>query len=123
MASLDQVESDVNSLPTDQRPAFRRIFTEILTQLRFGHPKGMQPDPMLNFAGGFFAGTTPSVPDTEFTITHAFGRVPYLLIPILPLDEVGAQIVPLTVTRAADEKRFYLSSSVADAPFVVAVEG
>lgn len=122
MASLDQVESDVNSLPTDQRPAFRRIFTEILTQLRFGHPKGMQPDPALNFGGGFFHGTTAASAGDEFTIAHGFGRVPSLAIPILLLDTVGSSTVPLTVSRAADDKRLYFTSTETGVPVSVYVE-
>jgi hypothetical protein len=110
-------------LPAGQRATFRRIFQAILTDLRIGHPQGVQPDPCVNFGAGFFHGTTASTPDDEFSITHGFGRTPYLVVPVLPLDVLGAQIVPLTVTRVADDKRIYLSSSVADAPVTVYLEG
>lgn len=78
---------------------------------------------MENVGGGFFHVTTHATPGSEFTIPHGFGRIPYLLLPVLPLDVVGSQLVPLTVNRAADDKRIYLTSSVASAPITVAVEG
>lgn len=66
--------------------------------------------------------TTPSVANTEFSIVHGIGTVPYNLIPCLPLDGVGGMLVDLTVTRAADIARVYLSSSVVNAPITVFVE-
>lgn len=110
-------------MPQELRPIFKRIFTALLKDLRFGHPTGDVPDPLLNFGGGFFHATTDATANTEFSIPHGFGRVPYLLYPVLPLDVVNAQIVPLKVTRAADDKRIYLSSSAESAAVTVAVEG
>ena len=123
MADLGVITQELNGLPAEYRATFRRIFQAILRDIRFGHPTGNNPDPMTNIGGGFYHTMTPSTPGDEFTISHGFGRVPYLLIPVLPLDTVGAQLVPLTVTRAADDRRIYLSSSVADAPISVAIEG
>lgn len=123
MADLGLVEREINALPSAQRAIFLRIFQAVLKDIRFGHPKLAQPDPCVNIGGGFFTATTPAVPGTEFSIAHGFGRVPYLLIPVLPLDAVGATLVPLAVTRAADDKRIYLSSTSASAFVCVAVEG
>lgn len=100
-----------------------RIFTALLTDLRFGHPKGAQPDPMKNFGGGFFHGMTPAVPGTEFTLPHGFGRVPYLAAPVLLLDAVGSSDGVFTVSRAADDKRIYLTSTVASQAVSFLVEG
>lgn len=66
--------------------------------------------------------TTPSTPDEEFSIEHGLGNTPYNLIPCMPLDESGWQLVRLTVTRPADNKRVWLSSPDADAPIMVFVE-
>jgi hypothetical protein len=107
----------------EQRATMLRIFRAFLKDIRFGHPTGDVPDPTLNMAGGFYHGTTPSTPGTEFTIAHGFGRVPYLAVPVLRLDAVGSSIVPLTVSRVADEKRLYFTSTVASAPVSLAVEG
>ncbi len=123
MSDLGLIETEIRGLPAELRPTFLRIFRDLVKNLRFGHPSGDAPDPLTNFAGAFLTGTTHATPGSEITIEHGFGRTPYLAIPVLPLDAVGAQIVPLTVTRAADSRRIYLSSSVADANFTIAVEG
>lgn len=123
MADLGFVLQEIKAFPAALQPGLIRIFREVLSNQRFGHPSGEQPDPSTNFGAGFFEGTTPAVANTEFTIAHGFGRVPYLLVPMLPLDVVNAQIVPLKVTRAADDKRVYLSSSVASAAITVLIEG
>lgn len=123
MSDLGFLEREIYSLPAAIRPTMLRILTHLSKNLRFGHPRQVQPDPCVNFGAGFFTGTTPATPGDEFSIAHGFGRVPYLAVPVLALDTVGASIVPLTVTRAADDKRIYLSSSVASAPMVLVVEG
>lgn len=123
MADLGFIESEIKSLPVELRPTFLRIFRALLKDIRFGHPIGDQPDPMVNMAGGFFHGTTPSTPGEEFSIAHGFGRTPYLALPVLRLDAVGSSVVSLTVARVADDKRIFLTSTVASAPFSLAVEG
>lgn len=123
MADLGFVLRELNALPPDLRPTFTRIFTEVLKNFRIGHPQGSQPDPSVNFSAGFFQGTTAAIADQEFSIAHGFGRVPYLAIPVLPLDQIGSTLPALTVARAADDKRVYFSSSVTHAPFTVFLEG
>lgn len=123
MASLSLVQAKLNALPAALRAPMLEIFTAILRDVRFGHPLGEQPDPCTNFGAGFFTATTAAIGGDEFTVTHGFGRVPYLAIPVLPLDSVGSQIVPLTVTRAADDRRIYLSSPTASADICLVVEG
>jgi hypothetical protein len=122
--NLAYVEGELKGLSNvGDRAVLTRIFRNILKDVRFGHPKGTIPDPMVNMGGGFFYATTPAVANTEFAIVHDFGRVPYLLIPVLPLDEVNTQIVRLKTTRAADATRIYLSSPDVNAPIAFAVEG
>ncbi len=122
MANLGYLLSEVKALPADQRPTMTRIVTD-LCKHRFGHSTQMAPDPLENVQGAFLTATTPAVANTEFSISHGFGRTPYGAMPWLPLDVVGSRTVPLTVTRAADDKRIYLSSSVESAPFTLVVEG
>lgn len=123
MADLGRLEGLINGLPAEMRPTLREIITIIVKDVRFGHPRQEQPDPMTNMGGGFFTATTAAIAGNEFTVPHGFGRVPYLLLPVLPLDTPGAEIVPLVVTRAADDKRIYLASPTTDAHCVFAVEG
>jgi hypothetical protein len=123
MADWATIMAEINGLPANLRPTFTRIFQGLLGDLRIGHPTFAARDPLKNFSGAFIHTTTHATPNTEFSIVHGFERIPYLLLPVLPLDTVGAQIVPLVVTRAVDDKRMYLSSSVASAPVTFAVEG
>lgn len=123
MADIGAIESEIKSLPVELRPTMLRIFRLFLKDIRFGHPTGDQPDPMVNMAGGFFHGTTPATPGDQFTIAHGFGRVPYLAVPVLRLDSVGSSIVSLTVARAADDKRVYFTSTEASTPISLAIEG
>lgn len=123
MADLGYLNSIVNTLPQEMRKPILDIVTAIVKDIRFGHPQGEQPDPMTNIGGGFFHGTTPATPGDEFSIEHGFGRIPYLALPVLRLDAVGSSVVPVTVARAADVKRIYLTSTIANAPVSFAVEG
>jgi len=54
--------------------------------------------------------TTAAVANEEFSVAHGLGVAPHTLIPVLDLQTEGAQLPTLTVSRAADEKRVYLSS-------------
>jgi len=66
--------------------------------------------------------TTASVAGTEFSIKHGLGVAPTTLIPVLDVGAVGAQLVPLAVSRAADAERVYLTSSSTSAAFIAYLE-
>lgn len=122
MADQGNVEILLAGLPdVGMRRIFKSIFQYILRDVRLG--RAVSGDPSKNFGGGFYQVTTPAVAGTEFSITHDFGRTPYLCIPVLPLDVVGATIVPLTVSRAATESKVYLTSTEASATVYVYLEG
>lgn len=124
MADLASLLSKLSSLDVPTKKALTALLTELVPDTRFGHPTGDNAkDAAKNLGGGFFRGTTHVTPNTEFSIAHGFGRTPYLAIPVLPLDQIHTRAVDLTVTRAADDKRVYFSSSVASAAFTVYLEG
>ena len=106
---------------TNTRRILNTIFKYILKDIRFGRSESGEAS--TNLGGGFFTATTPSVANTEFTVPHSFGRAPYLLVPVVPLDAVNSQIVPLKITRAADASRIYLSSSSTSAVVFFFLEG
>ena len=71
--------------------------------------------------------------DSKETISEIAPRGPvseihpgcmYLVMPVIPLDLVGARSIPLTVTRAADDQRVYLKTEAGStsAPFSLYVE-
>lgn len=121
MATPSYVDTLLGGLPIDQRRVWKSVWDYVLGNLRFGHAEDGTPSE--NFPAGFYTATTPAIANTEFSIKHGFGKAPYLLIPVLPLDVVNATIVPLTTSRAADNARVYLKSSASSAPITVFLEG
>lgn len=121
MATTGYVEQLIGPVEGGLKSVLKRVFDYVLAEVRFGRPDDQGKSE--NFYGHFYWGTTPASAGTEFTIAHGKGRTPYLLIPVLPLDTVGNQLVPLEVTRAADATRVYLKSTATSAPFVVMIEG
>ncbi len=113
MASYPYVESrltgiqDPPSGPLIQN-ILKSVFQHLMLDIRFGNatPRAKAT----NMSGGFFSGKTPGTANQEFVVAHNFGRIPYLYIPVLPLDQVGASIVRTTVSRAADASNIYLKS-------------
>lgn len=125
MASSAYVNRLLAGLPSASQSPLTAIFQYLLSSLRIGR---IEPgETVVNRGANLqlypLTAVTPAVANTEFSIPHGLPTVPYLLLPVLPLDQVGAGIVPLTVTRAADATRIYLSSSVTSATIYVSVEG
>ena len=120
MAAIGYIEQLLNRLPSEQRRPLVTAFQYLLDNLRFG----LRGDRVRaeNLQGYRFDAVTPAVADTEFSIAHGLGSAPYLVLPVLPLEE-GAQVVPLVVTRAPDAERVYLRSSSTHAAISIYVEG
>ena len=121
MASPGAIQTYVGGLDSTLRKVLINVFDYVLPNLRWGRPAHQQRAE--NLQAYYLEATTPGVADTEFSIAHGLASAPYLLIPVLHLQDVGAKLVPLTVTRAADTSRVYLSSSVTNAPVFILVEG
>ena len=120
MAQTSYIDQVLAGFASDERKALQLAFEYVLSNLRLG-----QPDPASraeNLQLYYFAGITPATPNTEFSIVHGLAAQPYNMIQVLPLRAVGARIVPLRVMRVSDNNRIYLSSSVANAAFMIALE-
>jgi len=120
MASLSRAKSLLAGIEPNLYRQLSSVLDTILSSLSFGQPTSGESAG--NHAAVYLSGTTHATPSTEFTIAHGLPNAPYLAIPVLPLGEEGAKMVPLTVTRVADGDFIYLSSSVADAPIRLMVE-
>lgn len=122
MASASNVETMLNGI-VDLVPQriLKAAFKYILRDIRLGRVTVGKA--ATNLSGGFFSGKTPSVANQEFTIPHTFGSPPYLLLPVLPLDQVGASMVRLTLSRAADASNVYLKSPDTAQTVFVYLEG
>ena len=124
MADASYVKSLCGGLDAPERKALDQSFTYVLGNLRFGAPQ--TPDETVtratNFQAYWLNGTTSTTANQEFTIAHGLGYAPGVVIPVLALNQVGAQIVPLTVSRAPDDQRIYLKSSSTSAVFQIYCE-
>jgi len=121
MATPAYVTTLLGPLEAGTKRVLVAIFEYVLGNLRLGQPVARTRSE--NLQAYYYEATTPAVAGTEFAITHGLGRAPYLLVPVVPVQGVGAQLVPLTVTRAADATCVYLSSTATNAPITVLVEG
>jgi hypothetical protein len=130
VASSGTVETLLSSVQdTPLRLTLLGVFRYLLGSLTFGRATGSTQSaaslrtPADNFGAIFVKGTTAPTANKEFAVPHSLGRSPYLLIPVLPLDQVNAQIVPLTLSRVADATNVYLKSSSTSAPIYLYLEG
>lgn len=120
MANPDYIIAQLGGLDPGTKKTLGDVFRYVLGNLRIGRPANQTRTE--NTQLYYLTGTTASVANTEFSIPHGLGSAPYVLLPVLDLQAVNARVVPLTVTRAADAVRVYLSSSETNAPITVAVE-
>lgn len=120
MARASYIKALIASLPEDHRRAISGAFEYVLDNLRWGRPE--HAERAENGQQYYYEAVTASVANAEFQIEHGLAAPPYLIVPVLPLDMVGAEIVPLQVTRVADDQRIYLSSPTTDAVIRVMVE-
>lgn len=118
MADIGSVEAELGALPSEHKKALVAAFRYVLNNLSFTRQdRGRAQNAQVYYTSG----TTSSNANEEFSLSHGLATVPSYVLPVLPLDEVGAQMVPLQVSRAADNKRVYLKSSSTSAAITVLV--
>lgn len=130
MANPGTIDTMISSIPDQKiQVALKAIFRYFVSNILFGRATGSTQSATstsvraTNLGGGFIQGTTSAVANREFALPHNLGHPPYLLIPVLPLDQVNAGMVRLVVSRAADASNVYLKSADTSQPFFVYVEG
>lgn len=121
MADSGFIKSLARTIPDPAtRTAFEQGFTYILNNMRLGVPEHQTR--AVNSQQYWLQSTTASSTG-GFDILHGItGTTPRYAIPVLELDRVGAQVVPLEVTRAADGHRIYLKSTSTSAPITLLIE-
>lgn len=117
MASIGYVRSILNQLEASLKKALDPAFEHVLNDLLLG-----TATKAANFRWVKVSSTTHADAGTEFSVAHGLGVVPTWLIPVLPLDQVNGQLVPLTVSRAPDAQRVYLTSTSTGAVFTMFLE-
>lgn len=119
MADIGYIKSELAAFQGAEKTGLVNAFTYVLRNLAFGSVEHQRP--ATNFQAYYLTGTTPAVANTEFSIPHGLASAPSVLLPVVGLDQVGAQLAPLQVSRAADNRRIYLRSSSTSASISVLV--
>lgn len=117
MASKGYITSLLNQLDAAIRKALQPAFDHALDDFILG-----TATKAANFRWAKVSSTTHADANTEFSVLHGIGTIPTWIIPVLDLNNLNSQIVPLTVSRAPDAQRLYLKSSSTSAAFTVMVE-
>ena len=118
MADIGSIEAELGALPTDHKRALVAAFRYLLNNLSWSRlDRGRAQNAQVYYVSG----TTSSNANTEFSLAHGIGTTPSYVLPVLPLDEVGAQMVNLKVSRAADNVRVYFTSPSTGAAITVLV--
>jgi hypothetical protein len=120
VADISYIKSVFGGVDDAVKKAADQAFTYLLNNLTLGAPEEAKRSK--NFQWYWFSGTTSSVANQEFSIAHGLQKVPNVVMQVLPLSQVGAQVVPLQVSRAADMNRLYFTSASTSAVFWVLVE-
>lgn len=64
-----------------------------------------------NLYGRYVKVTTSTTANQEVAVAHGLGRIPNVLWNVTSPRAVNSALLPLTITRAADEKRIYMASA------------
>lgn len=120
MAVPGFAEALLGGLDTDIKRVLTELVRYVLPNSKFGPPDHQVKSE--SFQAYYVLSTTASTSNDEFSILHGMGRIPYTALPFLDLASTGAQLLGLTVTRAADAQRVYLRSTSVSAPFVLLLE-
>lgn len=119
MADIGAIKAELAAFEGQQKAGLVSAFTYLLRNLSFGAVEHQRP--ATNFQAYYLNGVTSSNANAEFSIPHGLNGAPSVVIPVLGLDQVGAQLVPLRVSRVADNRRIYLSSPTTSAAISVLV--
>ena len=117
MASKGYIAAILNQLEANIKKALQPAFDHVLDDFIIG-----SATKAANFRWVKVSSTTHADANTEFSIAHGLGTTPTWIVPVLRLDQVNTQLVPITVSRAPDEQRIYLKSASTGVPFTALVE-
>jgi hypothetical protein len=118
VADIGYIESELGGVPADQKRGIVSAFRYTLNAFSFAPlDKGRATNAQLYYLNV----VTSSNANEEFSVAHGLDAAPSYLIPVLRLNEVGSQLVPLQVSKAPDGRRVYLKSSSTSAAISVMV--
>jgi hypothetical protein len=101
------------------RNAVTRAFEYVLDNMRLGVPEHQK---RATNSQQYWLASTTAASTGEFSVQHGLQTTPRYALAVLDLAQPGAKLVPLEVSRAADDRRVYLKSTSTGAPIVLLVE-
>lgn len=122
MATSSYAKALIGGLEQDLKRMFYRVMEYMFDHnLEFG-PITHQGQ-SANFRGVYLKSTTAAESSQEFNVEHGLERVPNMMFQIGDPLTINSEFgVPLKVTRAADNRRVYLSSPSTSVPIILYVE-
>jgi hypothetical protein len=125
MATSSQAKTLLGGIPSDLKSAFARFSEYIFDRnLAFGPVSTTDAQTATaNFAGRYLRVTTSDTANQEVAIAHGLGRAPNVMWQVVTPRIVNSRFVgDLTVSRAADDMRIYLTSASTSAVLHLYVE-
>lgn len=117
MSVKGYIDLQLNALDQAVRYPLQQAFYYLMDGWRLG--SGVRAE---NAQWYRISSTTHATANTEFSFLHGLSSPPQWIIPVVDLTQINSQLVPLQVSRAADNQRVYLKSSSTSAVFTVYVE-
>lgn len=108
MADKSYIHSLLSAVPDATTKALLlRAFDYVLDNISLGTPEHQTRATNMQ---AYYELSTTATSTGEFSITHGLPDAPTYAIPVLKLNQAGAAIVNVQVSRVADSKRFYLKT-------------
>jgi hypothetical protein len=124
MATSSYAKSFFGSLPADIKTAMHKFSEYVFDRsLEFGPVDPNETtSAATNFRGRWVKAVTSTSANTEFSVAHGLGKAPNVFWPIGNPRSVNSVVPTLTVSRAADMSRLYLTSPTTGAVVFLYVE-
>jgi hypothetical protein len=121
MASIGYVDTLIAPLPAEMRKALTDCFTYAFATMLWGPVVNGRR--AVNGQQYFISFLLPAVANQEIAVAHGLSAVPNMAVPVLDVRSANSAIVPLTITRKADDHYLYLKSSSVNVPVTLLVDG
>ena len=125
MATSSQAKALLGGVPADLKAALFKVMDYVFDRnFAFGPiDNDVAQTPTTNLAGRYVKVTTNATANLETSIAHGLGRVPNVCWQVVSPAVANSQFIgDLTISRAADTARIYVTSATVGATLWLYVE-